>query len=194
MPSARQGLLRIGRKSLRPGKVTLGLALLATAGLASFACSDSGARGSDTVHARQRLFPGKAGSSILDVLRQPARLTVFFHPDPQRCTPEELRALQALDRLTETFEDIAVYSVLPAELSDFESIFGYELPGELLLIENELFLAEGRVSPRPRLEVWSAEGQLLLLRSLPPTIREEEIYEEVLWSRSFTGPVPEPRG
>lgn len=195
MPSASegsQGLFRTRRGGLRPGKVALGLALLATAGLASFACSGSGAQGSDTVHTRQRLFPGQASSSILDVLRRPARLLVFFHPDPQRCTPEELRALQALDRLTESFEDIAVYSVLPAELSDFESIFGYELPGELLLIENDVFLAEGRVSPRPRLEVWNADGQLLLLRSLPPTIREEEIYEEVLWSRSFTDPIPKP--
>ena len=119
---------------------------------------------------------------------------MFFHPDPQRCTPEELRALQALDRLTESFEDIAVYSVLPGDLKDFETTFGYELPGETLLIDTEVFLAEGRVSPRPRLEVWAADGQLLLLRSLPRTIREEEIYEEVLWSRSFTEPIPDPPG
>lgn len=192
MPSVEQTRFRFGRKSPRPGRRTLGLALLAIAGLVSFACSRSG--GPETVHPRQRLFPGTASSSILDVLRQPARLTVFFHPDPERCTPEEMRAVRALDRLAEAFDDIAVYSVLPVQLEDFESIFGYRLPGELLLIDDEQFLAEGQVSPRPRLEVWNADGQPLLLRSLPPTIRDEEIYEEVLWSRSFTDPIPKPRG
>lgn len=43
--------------------------------------------------------------------------------------------------------------------------------------------------PHPRIEVWDAPGRLLLLRSVPQTASEDDVFEEVSSARSFTRPL-----
>lgn len=143
-------------------------------------------------HPRARLFPADSAGRISDVLEPSARLSVLFHPELGGCAAEQLQTIEALDRLSRDFEDIAIFSVLPQNL-EFGTVSGHRLPGEIVRTTRHAWVAASELSPRPRLEVWSADGRLLVLRSLPRTVSEEEIYEEVLWARSFTEPADSSR-
>ncbi|MGH9382040.1 MAG: hypothetical protein ACRD2Z_15710 [Thermoanaerobaculia bacterium] len=143
------------------------------------------------VHPRARLFGDGAESVLSDLSPDETRWVILFAPRIEACTPQEVRLVQALERLQGDFPDLVVRTLLPEAFSDAlveRGIFGQAFPGTLVRVSSGNWLREDRVTPRPRLEVWSGKGELLLLRSLPPTVSEEAIYDEVLWTRSFTEP------
>lgn len=177
------GVRSLGMGAL--GAVAVSLAFLASWDLGSF-------RSEVAVHPRTRLFPADPSGVVADALEPSARLSILFHPEPGRCAGEQVQTIQALRRLARDFEDVAIFSVLPENL-EFGTIGGQRLPGEIVRTTAAAWTAANELSPRPRLEVWSADRRLLVLRSLPRTVSEEEIYEEVLWARSFTvPPAPSP--
>ena len=165
----------------------LGLALALSSPGASAALDEATA----PTHARAALFPSPQAMLLTDQLAKSARLNVLFHPEIGRCEPQQIAVILALRRLTEGHSDINVVTVSPKAAAGHPTLFGEPLPGRLLVVENATYASEGRISPRPRLEVWSGDGRLLLLRSIPPVVTEEGIYQDLLWSLAFTRPVDE---
>jgi hypothetical protein len=150
------------------------------------------ADGTKPVHPRVAIFGGADGRRLVDELSGRSRLEVLFHPEIGRCEPQQIATARALRRLLDERSDIEILTVLPAPpegRSQIQSLFGEVLPGRVVLLPGPSYLSEGKISPRPRLEVWSRNGHLLLLRSIPPSASEDSIYQEVLWSLAFTEPV-----
>jgi hypothetical protein len=114
---------------------------------------------------------------------------VFFTPDFNHCTPETMRISRALRRVANDYPDIRVFTLRPASVGNSQSAYGERLPGTMLTISDAAYKAQDAVAPNPRLEVWTGERErrLLLMRSLPRVVTENEIYAEILWARSFTG-------
>lgn len=141
-------------------------------------------------HPRSNLFSaGQETNAIEHRLRQPARLSIFFHPDVENCTPHETKVARTLGRVAADFPDIRVFTVLPQARSQTTQLYGEPIPGETLIVTDRVYAAENRLVPRPALEVWTGDERLLLLRSLPASIQEEALYEEVVFTRSFTSPI-----
>jgi hypothetical protein len=117
------------------------------------------------------------------------RLDVLFTPDFNHCTPETMRISRALRRVAKDYPDIRVFTLRPASVGNAQTAYGERRPGEMLTISDAAYKARDAVAPNPRLEVWTGERErrLLLMRSLPRVVTEDEIYAEVLWARSFTG-------
>lgn len=118
--------------------------------------------------------------------RSETRLVVVFHPDLTTCKPQEMEALRALQRVSEEFSDIEIVTVFPEGVAVPDKLFGERIPGRRLQIPSEAYSEEGHRAPRPRLEVWSRDGKLLFLSGLHPSVREERLFESVLWARAFT--------
>ncbi len=116
------------------------------------------------------------------------RMTVFFHPRLQDCTPHELQIARALLRVEREYPDIKIYTVLPrgAEIS---TLYGSTVPGDVVHVSPADFETARVEGPHPRIEVWDHPGRLLLLRSVPQTASEDDVYEEVSSARSFTRPL-----
>jgi hypothetical protein len=115
------------------------------------------------------------------------RLSIAFHPKLDGCEAQHIAIIRALRRVQLEYQDVEVVTVLPDARAALRGLLGEELPGRTVALDSRAYVAQGEVSPRPRLEVWSQSGQLLLLRSVPPSASEESIYQEVIWSRAFTG-------
>lgn len=165
----------------------LALLLLALCGEACRVASVNGGRGE---HPRERLFAGTgSGEALVKTVGGSARLYVLFTPDYQRCTPETMRISRALRRIAKDYPDTRVLTLRPQSLGDTMSAYGESFPGTMLTIPDAAYEGQAAVSPNPRLEVWTGSGEhrLLLMRSLPRVVTENEIYDEVLWARSFTG-------
>lgn len=146
-------------------------------------------------HPRVRLFEGSPEDAIFAVLRPGARWTVLFVPQIEACTPQEIYVVNALKRAALEFSDLEVLTIIPRGLPERvieRGVFGKAFPGRLVTVSAESWRREQRVAPRPRIEVWTGRGELLLMRSIPPSISEEALYEEVLWSRGFTEPLQAP--
>lgn len=146
-------------------------------------------------HPRERLYGEGAGEVIADLPRDGTRWVALFAPRVEACTPQEVAVAEALERLQEEFPDLVVRTLVPEGLDGRaveRGIFGRPFPGTLVRVAAAGWSREDRVAPRPRLEVWSGKGELLLLRSLPPTVSEEVVYDEVLWARAFTEPPADP--
>jgi hypothetical protein len=129
------------------------------------------------------------GDPVAEELGKPARLTVLYHPDIIACAPVELKVIRALNRLAADDPEIRILTILPRGTDTLRERYGQKLPGEVVPISQEEYAKEGEISPRPRLEVWSGQ-RLLLLRSVPGVVTEDSVYEEILWTRSFTKPLP----
>lgn len=147
------------------------------------------AGGPGSPHPRDEIFAGTATRRLVDEFSRTARLTILFHPDMGKCEPQHIAIVLALRRLLEEHSDIEVLTVLPAASAEVKTLLGETLPGRVVVLDNPTYVSEGRISPRPRLEVWSHDRRLLLLRSIPLAASEDSIYQEVLWSLAFTGPV-----
>jgi len=140
---------------------------------------------------RRELFQSAPGDPVAEELEKPARLTVLYHPDAIACAPVELKVIRALNRLAAEDPEIHILTVLPRGIDTLRERYGQRLPGKVLPISQEAYAREGEISPRPRLEVWSGR-RLLLLKSVPGSISEDSVYEEILWTRAFTSPIPRP--
>ncbi|HEY0158520.1 MAG TPA: hypothetical protein VGF28_14655 [Thermoanaerobaculia bacterium] len=139
------------------------------------------------IDVRARLF----GHSIEAI--QPSdgsRLTVVFAPELNGCVPQHMQIVKALKDFARQSPDAGVVVLSPDDVERSavtRSLFGEPPPGRLVPIPREAWNEETRVSPRPRIEVWSGKGELLLLRSVATAASEEELLTELLWSRTFAG-------
>jgi|SRR5947209_5533795 len=138
---------------------------------------------------RRELFHSKSGDPLAGELQGTSRLTVLYHPDIVACSPVELKVVRALNRLVADFPETRVLTILPRGTDRLRERYGQRLPGKVVPVSQEAYAREGEISPRPRLEVWSGP-RLLLLKSVSSATSEEAIYEEILWTRSFTAPLP----
>jgi hypothetical protein len=171
----------------------LGLAMILAG--AAFAAERplSEAEGSAS-HPRERLFNVSGTVRVPDVLKPEARWTVLFVPRIESCSPQEIEVVRALARLTKEFSDLEVATLIPEHTPSGRvgrGVFGLPFPGSVARTSTARWQQEERIAPRPRIEVWSGRGELLLMRSIPSSVSEQAIYEEVLWARAFTSPVSE---
>jgi hypothetical protein len=127
---------------------------------------------------RRELFQSSVGDPVAEELKKPARLTILYHPDIIACAPVELKVIRALNRLAADDPEIRILTILPRGTDTLRERYG-----------QKEYAKEGEISPRPRLEVWSGR-RLLLLKSVPGVATEDSVYEEILWTRSFTRPLP----
>lgn len=148
----------------------------------------AGVIGADTAadrHPRARLFP-RSTSVTAKLAERSAdrRLTVIFVPEAWACNLANAAAARVVDRLAESYaEDTSALYVIPAESQERLALTGGP-PGETVTVPHAVLAEEHRSAPLPRLEIWTSEGELLLLRSLDK-FEEEALYEELESSRTF---------
>lgn len=168
---------------------------LAIGFVAVIGCSDrakNAARATDSLmQARARFFPFSEHSPLGRQLGARVRWMAIFHPDMESCQPREAAVLRVLRRVKVEFPDLAVLVTLPELFDKLTELRGEALVGERVLLSADHYVAEGKLSPRPRLEIWAGDGRLLLLRSLPPVLDEAQLEQEVRWARAFTAPLTE---
>lgn len=148
--------------------------------------------GSD--HRRAALFGLDGDDPVQRHLAEPARLSVVYWPAVDGCGPCELGVVRALAEVEGEFgADTRVLTVVPPALGDrFAERHRLEWPGTVVELDRSRYDEQRALAPLPRVEVWSAAGELLLLRSLPANLAAGKLLaEEVLWCRSFTGPLEE---
>jgi hypothetical protein len=119
-----------------------------------------------------------------------SRLTVVFAPELSGCVPQHMQIVQALKEFARRTPDAGVVVLYPDQVERSaltRALFGEAPPGRLVSMPRDEWERESRVSPRPRLEVWSGRGELLLLRSVAIAASEEDILHDLLWSRAFAG-------
>lgn len=172
--------------------------LVLVAWVVALACGEGRERtesSSALPRARAQLFPASAHGLLAARLAEPARWVVLFHPDLANCRPREAAVLRVLRRAGSEFPDLRILAVLPEAGASVNALFGEPLVGERVVVGDAAYVAEGELSPRPRIEIWAGDGRLLLLRSLPPVLDEAQFDQEVRWARAFTAPLPgeEPR-
>lgn len=134
---------------------------------------------------------GGAGSALGKAVEAATRMVVVFHPEVTRCEPQEAVAVRALRRVEAEMEHVEITTVFPRRFFEHEERYGEPLPGRIVEISEASFRKQGATSPRPRLEVWDRQGRLLLLLGLHSATTENEVFDSVFWSRSFTRPVGE---
>lgn len=84
--------------------------------------------------------------------------------------------------------DIAIVSIAPESAASFSSV--RKLPGKTIFLSPSDYARYVAVAPRPRVEMWNASGELLLLRTIPNYSGESDLLDqEMLSARSFTVPV-----
>jgi len=161
--------------------------LLALCACACRVSSENAGEGAE--NSRARLFAAAGQDGVLTGrLAGTTRLVVLFTPDFERCTPETMRISRALRQIAAEFSDTRVFTLRPASRVGVTAEYGEALPGTPLTIPDAAYTAQRGLAPTPRIEVWSGGGRLLLMRSLPRVVTEKEVYDEVLWARSFTAP------
>jgi hypothetical protein len=146
-------------------------------GAAANAAAESG------IELRDRLF----GHSI-EAKVDGSRLTVVFAPELSACVPQHMQIVKALKEFARQSPDAGVVVVIPDQVersSVTRALFGEPPPGRLVSMSRHEWDAENRVSPRPRIEVWSGKGELLLLRSVAISASEDDLLRDLLWSRTF---------
>jgi len=171
--------MTLPHRVLRPLARTAILAAL----LACAACAAS-------TDGRGRLYAAGDDDPVQRELREPARMTVVFWPALGQCMPTEIALMESFDTIQSTHPDIRFLTVIPDVPRDKVLRYGRPLPGKVLRLDPDRYEAQNRLGPRPRVEVWSQKGELLLLRSVPPLLpRARALADEVEWSLYFTSPL-----
>lgn len=118
---------------------------------------------------------------------KPHRLAVVFWPQLSGCNScDQLIAHVVTEWQTERRSEIAVVSVIPSS----RVVDRLQLPGEIVRLKPEDYERHAGSAPRPRIEIWSASGELLLSRSVPNYGSQMDLlHEEFLAARSYTAPV-----
>jgi hypothetical protein len=145
-------------------------------------------------HPRERLFAAQSEHSLSAVLGSGARLIVIYTPNIEECMPQEIYVTAALERLAREVPAAKIVTLVPVGVHSSvidRGIFGVPFPGSLMKISRRQWREADQVAPRPRIEVWSGDGRLLLMRSIPSAVSLEEIYHEMLWTLAFTEPPEE---
>lgn len=130
--------------------------------------------------------------------KTPHRLAVVYWPALRGCTVCDSMLSEKLDHwIQDRSQDgeIVVATVVPADATA-KQVGVTSLPGEVLQVASEEYARAATLAPRPRIEIWSASGELLLLRSIPSYASQVELLdEELLAARWFTKPsTPPPAG
>jgi hypothetical protein len=126
---------------------------------------------------------------VAQVLKKsPHRLGVVFWPELSRCAACD-RMVSAV--LSEWRNDpdypTSVFTVIPANARTSPDTKW--LPGHVVPLQLAEYRQFANLGPRPRIEIWSADGRLLLVRSIPSYSSQRELLtEEMLAARSFTAP------
>lgn len=140
---------------------------------------------------RQRLLGVTPDDPVERVLATPARMSVVYWPAIGACRPEEMAVLMRLEELGERWDDLRLLTVLPATWSD-EERYGIDFPGEVVRLPDPAYVRQAAFMPLPRLEVWSAAGEPLLLKSLPPFGDPASLLvAEIEAGRALTAPLAE---
>ena len=136
-------------------------------------------------HPRYRLFPDSPTvTAKLAERSADRRLTVVFAPESWACNLANATAARVVDRLADAYSgDTTTLYVIPAE-GPGSVLFQDERSRETVAVPRAVLEQEHRIVPLPRLEIWTSEGELLLLRSLDK-FEEDALYEELESSRSF---------
>jgi hypothetical protein len=119
----------------------------------------------------------------------PHRLAIVFWPQLAGCPACDRTIAETLDAMqSDRQADIAIVSIAPESAIKLSSV--KKLPGKTIFLSSSDYARYVAVAPKPRVEMWDAAGQLLLLRTIPNYSSESELLDqELLSARSFTAPV-----
>lgn len=148
-------------------------------------------------HPRTALFHLDRDDPVQRHLATPARLSVVYWPAMDGCGACEIGVARTLSEVESRYAgDTRVVTVVPPGLgSRFAETFRVAWPGTVVELDRARYDVQRELGPLPRVEVWSANGDLLLLRSLPANLASGRILEdEILWCRSFTAPLEAKEG
>ncbi len=138
---------------------------------------------------RESLVPGPV-ASWLD--RTPHRLAILYWPSLRGCTVCDALLMEKLTQwLADPArrEELIVATVVPAGVSA-RHVGANAFPGLTVEVDSEEYSRAAALAPRPRIEIWSAAGELLLLRSIPSNASQVELLdEELLAALWFTPPL-----
>lgn len=118
---------------------------------------------------------------------KPHRLAVVFWPQLSGCAScDQMISAVISEWQAAPNAEMAVVSVVP----DHARANDPWLPGVIVRMKPEDYKRHAGKSPLPRVEIRSADGTLLLSRSIPSNgIQAELLTEEMLAARSFTAPI-----
>jgi hypothetical protein len=145
------------------------------------------AGGADGVQAaRSRLFASAAPAMAVDG----ERVIVVFTPDSWGCQAADAALASAVGSFAGEHRGVAVFSLIPeSRRTERPHAFGQPLPGSILVLGDEAMLREARLAPLPRLEIWTSDGRLLLLKSYRHAL-EENVREELERTLGFLAAAP----
>lgn len=127
--------------------------------------------------------------------KTPHRLAVVYWPALRGCTVCDSMLIEKLDHWIKDREqdgEIVVATVVPAD-STAKQVGVSSLPGQVIQVASAEYSRAASLAPRPRIEIWSATGELLLLRTIPSFASQVEMLdEELLAARWFTKPLAPP--
>jgi hypothetical protein len=120
---------------------------------------------------------------------RPHRLAVVFWPQLGGCAACDLMVAEVVQGWkVEPESEIAVVTVVPASAPN--TVDHLALPGDLVRLDPEEYKQLAGRAPRPRVEIWSSDGELLLFRTVPNYGSQANLLtEEMLAARSYTAPV-----
>lgn len=118
---------------------------------------------------------------------KPHRLGVVFWPRVSGCSAcDQMISAVISEWQAAPNAEMAVVTVVP----DRARATGPWLPGTVVRLKPDDYERHAGRVPRPRVEIRSADGSLLMARSIPNYGSQAELLtEELLAARSFTAPV-----
>lgn len=137
---------------------------------------------------RLRMFPGTTAVPVAFDREPGAALRVLFTPQSWACTVSDDVAARVVQRFADAYDDVAAWSLVPLRR---EGVRTRPIPtaGREVAVPLAAILTEAELAPLPRIEVWTRDGRLLLLRSLG-SFQDDELYDELVWTRSFLDDAP----
>lgn len=121
------------------------------------------------------------------VAAKPHRIAVVFWPQVTGCdTCDQMISGVISEWQAAPDAEMVVVSVVSERIEHDDPWW----PGTVVRLKAEDHKRYAGKSPRPRVEIWSARGELLLSRSVPNYGSQVELLtEEMLAARSFTAPL-----
>lgn len=140
---------------------------------------------------RARLLGLGTDDPVQRAIAEPARIVAVYWPATD-CLGCQGEVQHALARAAAEVDGIRVLSVIPRVEANGPPELG--LPGRTLELPPESYAVQTASLPAPRLEVWGAGGEeLLLFRRLPPVVDAGALFDEIRSCLSFSsssGPEP----
>ena len=167
----------------------LGILLLSLIELAS---GPTGTRPQRLLETRQRIFQVAAGDPVQRALEKRARLTVVYWPAVGRWVPCELPVRESLQSVSAAYPDIRILFIMPEAASGTTGKAQSTPPGEQVVLPSSEYSRQASWSPLPRVEAWTADGDLVLLKSIPQVLGNDGgLRSDVEGLRSLTAPLEE---